>query len=313
VLNPGDLVALNPPSPGGRELRNPPEPKVNGDQKKAAASQSSTTPTVPSHASQVGRYSQQNTSQGNENAPPDWWLDWFTAGLVIVGLFQLVVFGYQAKKLRESIDLTREISGRQERDMRDSIAEAARAAVAMRDAADAARESAEAAKLQAQALLGVEIPHLEITSIELIRLGAPHPRSNDPTSNGSGMCKKYGRTPAFTRQQAAEFSAGLVLPTKPEYESAHDLASGHVIDPNAKYYLPLVRVRDLQSDQMVSDIINLRTFLWIYGYIFYRDFLNEPHMLHFCARLYIPTGRAVGNVEPQFTIGSCPQAYEECY
>ena len=118
VLNPGDLVALNPPSPGGRELRNPPEPKVNGDQKKAAASQSSTTPTVPSHASQVGRYSQQNTSQGNENAPPDWWLDWFTAGLVIVGLFQLVVFGYQAKKLRKSIDLTREISGRQERDMR---------------------------------------------------------------------------------------------------------------------------------------------------------------------------------------------------
>jgi hypothetical protein len=91
---------------------------------------------LPSPKAQVG--SGQDKKQGNDKSPTDLWLAAFTGGLVLVGVLQLFVFGRQAARLSESIDLTRNIADRQERDMRDSITEAARAASAMRDAADAA-------------------------------------------------------------------------------------------------------------------------------------------------------------------------------
>jgi len=87
--------------------------------------------------------------------------------LALVG--QAIVFGIQARRLRDSIDLTRTIADRQERDTRDSITEAARAASAMRDAADAANAHARAAeegnKINREALVTSNRPWiaLEIT------------------------------------------------------------------------------------------------------------------------------------------------------
>ena len=54
-----------------------------------------------------------------------------TFALVIVGGVQTVVFGVQARKLAETIDTVRAISRDQSNDVRDSIAQATRAAIAM--------------------------------------------------------------------------------------------------------------------------------------------------------------------------------------
>jgi len=40
----------------------------------------------------------------------------------------------------------------------------------------------------------------------------------------------------------------------------------------------------------------------------YRDFLDKPHTLRFCARLYHPIGLAEG-LPPRFVQGGCPDQY----
>jgi hypothetical protein len=136
-------LRLQPPFPGARELGNPPKSQTSDRQQHSGTSQQNRMPTPAPGSAQIERNAQQNAAERKEEAPTDWWLDWFTGGLVCVGILQLFVFGDQARKLRESIDLTRDISDRQERDTRVSIAEAARAASEMERVAIGIAESVE--------------------------------------------------------------------------------------------------------------------------------------------------------------------------
>jgi hypothetical protein len=66
-----------------------------------------------------------------DKSSSDWWLVGMTGILALVGTGQGIVFAFQAIKLRDSVNITRQISSQQERDMHSSISEASRAAVAM--------------------------------------------------------------------------------------------------------------------------------------------------------------------------------------
>jgi Sec-independent protein translocase protein TatA len=75
-----------------------------------------------------------------ETSRTNQWLIAIGVGQLIVFLGQLLVFGYQAKKLRETVDAAAE----QATEMRLSVAEAARAATAMERLADQMTRTAEA-------------------------------------------------------------------------------------------------------------------------------------------------------------------------
>jgi hypothetical protein len=62
-----------------------------------------------------------------EKSETDWWLIKLTGALAIVGALQLIVFGVQARRLRQTV----EAAAQQSDDMEKSIAESARAASAM--------------------------------------------------------------------------------------------------------------------------------------------------------------------------------------
>lgn len=124
VLFPRQAVTLQGPIPRPDKSHN------KSDYKAHATQQRGSNNAVPGAAA-PGNGANNNQTDAEQRSPPDWWLAIFTAGLVIVGILQLFVFGRQAGQLRRSVDLTRDIARHQERDMRASIDEASRSAAAM--------------------------------------------------------------------------------------------------------------------------------------------------------------------------------------
>jgi hypothetical protein len=102
-------------------------------------------------ASKNKQRSDDYTNRSQDETPSDRWLN---GGLILVGILQLLVFGEQARQLRKSIDLTRTIAERQEKDMRDSIGEASRAAAAAEMSATVAKDTIDAYRNAERAWLG---------------------------------------------------------------------------------------------------------------------------------------------------------------
>ena len=69
----------------------------------------------------------QDTEDRDQKSSHDWWLVVFSGVLAVSAIFQLGVYGYQAKKLRETV----KSAGEQSRAMERHIEEAARSADAM--------------------------------------------------------------------------------------------------------------------------------------------------------------------------------------
>jgi hypothetical protein len=135
-------VPSQPPSPSAGELGSHQAPKPGTGQQPSAAEERGTqdhpviVKILPAEKTEVERAQEQQDRFDKSSA--DWWLIRLTGALAFVGILQFaaligqaIVFRVQAKALRESVNLTREISGHQERDMRASITEASRAAMAM--------------------------------------------------------------------------------------------------------------------------------------------------------------------------------------
>jgi hypothetical protein len=146
------------------------------------------------------------------------------------------------------------------------------------------RQSSDAAKLAAQAAIGVEIARVLISNIEFQWASVANLVGNLQFPKVAISVKNYGRTPAFVSNQASEMLIAPVLPETPEYPNAHDLM-GCVIEGKDNYYLPVARLRRAIPQETINDIVIGKTFIWVYGHLFYRDFLHNPHWLKFCAQL----------------------------
>jgi hypothetical protein len=166
------------------------------------------------------------------------------------------------------------------------------------------RISADAAMLSAQAAIGVELPHLIVSKIEFQDVEAPDiavPRKVIVTVTN------YGRTPAFVSRETTEMRIIQRLPLIPDYCNAVDLEPGHVIEARTTHDLT-ARLQDLRSIIDCQPLQERKDKMWVYGCIMYRDFLDKPHTLRFCAGLYFPIGLAE-NLPPRFIQCGCPDEY----
>jgi hypothetical protein len=77
---------------------------------------------------------------------PDWWMVRLTGAIVFIGLVQTIVFGMQARRLKQTIEKMEEIAGQQTQDIQASIAEATRAARAMERIAESMADSVESVR-----------------------------------------------------------------------------------------------------------------------------------------------------------------------
>jgi|ERR1051326_2521217 hypothetical protein len=78
----------------------------------------------------------QDENRALDQSAANWWMVRVTFAVFIVGLIQTVVFAVQAWRLKQTIDKMDEVSGKQTKDIRASIAEATRSATAMEGIAD---------------------------------------------------------------------------------------------------------------------------------------------------------------------------------
>jgi hypothetical protein len=199
------------------------------------------------------------------------------------------------------------------RDYRDEITAISTAIIAIFTAilgsftirlARSTRVAANAAKLSAEAAIGVELPKLLVSKIEFQDVEAPDiavPRKVIVTVTN------YGRTPAFVSRETAEMRIIQRLPPIPDYCNAIDLEPGHVIEARATHDLT-ARFQDLRSIIDCQPLQERKDKMWVYGCIMYRDFLDKPHTLRFCAGLYFPIGLAE-NLPPRFIHCGCPNEY----
>jgi hypothetical protein len=149
------------------------------------------------------------------------------------------------------------------------------------DAADAAKRAAEAALLQARAAIGVELPRLELSDIELqwadqsVRQALKAPSVRVAFTN-------HGRTTAFVGETCVELRLADALPPEPLYRNvssfgtAAAVASGGSVGAGAER--PLGDLAEAQSEKLLTG----QSTLWVYGFVGFRDFLGARHRLGFC-------------------------------
>lgn len=135
-----------------------------------------------------------------DETPPDWWAPWAALAMGLIGVLQLVVFGYQALKLRETVK-----DG-------EKVIEAAT------KASEAAARQAKAAEDTVNSL---ERPHIFIENVRLDRVIAREWfRLSDVDVRNKGVTVRwdvvnYGRSPAIIKEMTGSVFIGTALPVIP--------------------------------------------------------------------------------------------------
>jgi hypothetical protein len=273
----GDVCAQSKrPSPRRGEGRQPQQSQTQTPQQPPAANQRGTeeSPLIV-RSVKSSDDAAQDTEDRKDKAANDRETIAINRNLVVIGFLQLAVFvgqlfvfGYQAWKLRQTVQAAVE----QSRDMKASIAVAQRAA--------------EAAELSAKAAIGVELPIISITDFALMEISAGRITGGVPpeVSELQLPFKNSGRTVASLIEQCIETIVVDALPTIPVYEHIYPFVPGTLVEAGKpspvsiqNYFVRLTAVeRDTIKDQTKS--------LWLYGYISFEDRLGERHESRFCAR-----------------------------
>jgi hypothetical protein len=260
--------ALQPPQREGSATQQAASPEQRGSEDHPVVVK-----VLPAEKTAEERAQEQHDRSDKSSA--DWWLIRLTGALAFVGILQFaalivqaIVFRVQATALRESVDLTRNIADRQERDMRDSITEAARAATAMRDVAEAAQISANAAQRAAETPQRVERAYVS---------GGGEAQGRDGQYN-SGYFRidvnNYGKTPGeIIRIRYGHCDIGWLDGQKePAWAGTEDWIEWIAPNtPSRRTIFPHIPKSDGH--------------LVVYGRIYYRDIFRRGHSCGFILRV----------------------------
>jgi hypothetical protein len=219
-----------------------------------------------------------------EKAETDWWLIKLTGALALVGALQLIVFGQQARRLRQTV----EAAAQQSKDMEKSIAEAARAATAMEAVAESIAISAKAAVESVTTVRDVSARQMRAYLSVSINTGIYQERERNLKFDVRPVVFNSGHTPAHKLTYWA--SARILpnpLPDNFDFPVGEDnLKSGFVLGPHQNIVINAM-VQDFVSDdeaQAIKAGIEKRVYVW--GIIFYEDVFGESRQTKFCHSIY---------------------------
>jgi hypothetical protein len=207
--------------------------------------------------------------------------DWVPLLLALFNAL-IVVFIFRLRKAVSGLsDLARELS----RDLRQQSEIA-------RDAADAAKQSAEAAALQARALVGVELPRLELGRAHLIYADQSVRQALKAPSVEIGFTN-FGRTTAFLVERCIEVRMTPTLPPEPVYNTTETLQLVEAVESGGSVSASASRRLGDLAESQVQQLLAGTATLWVYGFIRFRDFLGMDHKNGFCLR-WAPPARDAG-------------------
>ena len=208
------------------------------------------------------------------------WLIRIGAGQLSVFALQLAVFGYQARKLRETVDA----AGEQATEMRQSVAEAARAATAMERLAD---QMTRMGAMNAEAFANQKVVlNQQVRAWVHVNFGTciPQDRSTGYRLETIVSVANAGHTPARALNVARRLAI-LPFPLPDDFdftlpESQFDAAGSLVPGQSLTFRQSLPT---LITDAEVAEIRgggNRR--IYQYGVVRYKDTFNEEHYTNFC-------------------------------
>ena len=118
-----------------------------------------------------------------------------------------------------------------------------------------------------------------------------------------------GRSHAIVSSVCWDASVSLRLPKEPEYRTIFPIGTGTTIkEENGTYTFRLenrtIGITDADRDAMEK----VEKYLWVYGYLEYRDFMGEPHRTGFCGQYMRQPAIGGGIQKPMFFEGG-PPAY----
>jgi hypothetical protein len=193
--------------------------------------------------------------------------------------------------LRESVDLTRNISDRQERDMRASITEAGRAAGAMEKVARPLAETAASALENTAIVKEMSERQARLASMQLrayvsVLVGncIPQDRTTGWRYEVRMIVTNTGHTPAHAVTVTARLEI-LPFPLPDDIDLNVPIGlqeeSSHINTGQQRFFRRWLN--DLIPDEEINEIMrgSIRK-LYIYGSIFYRDAFGEAHSTNFC-------------------------------
>jgi hypothetical protein len=153
-----------------------------------------------------------------------------------------------------------------------------------------ARLTAEAAKLSADAAIGVELPIISLAQIQLKNqdqggrtagavVGPP-----GPVSKLEIAFRNLGRTPAELIAQCVEWAVVQKLPDTPIYKANFPYVPGTFIEAGEASTATLQNYFIRLQPGEITEIADDTKFLWVFGYLSFKDFLGKTHSTRFCAK-----------------------------
>jgi hypothetical protein len=202
-----------------------------------------------------------------DSASKNSWNDpitWFTAGLLLVGGLQVVVYWKQKGLMEKSLG-------------------------AAKDAAEAARQSAAIA-------MNAQSARVAIFRLEFGPSGASNWDAKLQSPSIEVMLKNYGPTTAFVESVGLEVIWGVSLPSEPGYTHAFDVEPETVVAPQETYTLRNKSYRPMIPSKDVEAIKEQKMFIWVYGHLQYLDVLDRKHITRFCKQL-LPSAAQPGSYQ----------------
>jgi hypothetical protein len=147
------------------------------------------------------------------------------------------------------------------------------------------RIAAEAAKLNADALVRVELPFLALKATFLmskgqnVPVGSPLPSEMEPAIAFTNL----GRSNAEITKGCIEWRVTDKLPPTPEYKNIVPYAPGVALGNRGN--IPLdVSCKIKLTPAEIDEVDSGEKKLWVFGFIGFNDFLGDPHEVGFCVK-----------------------------
>ena len=217
-----------------------------------------------------------------ERASSKRWNVWTTLLLVGIAFGQLVVYGLQARRLRQTIEKMDEITRGQATDTKASIAEATRAATAMEQSAAAAKISANVAK---DALTKLQRPFVSLDGLADHRRwdNLPDGHPTNVSYRVNAVLANRGTTPTKNMTLVVRYSL-REQPLPPGFDFPYTgQPEPVVIGPQGLLNTP---VGIITGDELLA-VGKGERYYYLWGAATYRDICDDTPVHHFlfCYRL----------------------------
>jgi hypothetical protein len=286
---------LQQPSPTDLEGRKPEQPQTQYENQGASRDQRGTTnspmivkiqPTPKTEAE-----AEQDAKDRAEKAANDQAIRQTNRNLVVIGCLQLavfvgqlVVFGYQAAKLRRSIV--------------------------------AAERAARASVLQANALVHSELAVVRVREIRIKPHNQPDISSGPPPEDTEISVKffNYGRTPAFPLRISLGTAVVDALTGEPKYTWIREYGPGEVLAEDREFLVEGYRIK-ITDYSMTRELLDThKVSLWFFGKFEFEDLLGNEDTWKFCFGWlpYFPPSRQIpGSPKRGGFIEGGPESYRQ--